>query len=128
MAKRLLFDISTSMRWFGPPVGIVRVERELAKWAMRNDPSCRFVFFDADLQAYREARREYLPALRDGTATVDTTGMTDPSRSRRRRTDRVPRLLLKPFRWLTQFRRMALRNLGGILMLSRSAWVQAVVR
>lgn len=128
MAKRLLFDISTSMRWSGPPVGIVRVERELAKWAMRNDPNCRFVFFDADLQAYREVRREYLPDLLDGAATVDTTGMTDPSQSRPRRTDRVPRLLLKPFLWLTQFRRMALRNLGGILMVSSSLRLCNVIR
>jgi glycosyltransferase involved in cell wall biosynthesis len=128
MAKRLLFDISTSMRWFGPPVGIVRVERELAKWAMRNDPNCRFVFFDADLQAYREVRRDRLPDLLDGTATVDTTGMTDPSQSRRRRTDRVPRLLLKPFLWLTQFRRMALRNLGGMLMVSRGVRVREAIR
>src|SRR5436190_6442177 len=127
MAGRLLFDISTSMRWFGPPVGIVRVERELAKWAMRNHSNCRFVFFDADLQAYREVRRDRLPALLDGAATVDTTGMTDPSQSRRRRTDRVPRPLLKPFLWLTQFRRMALRTLGGMLMVSRSVCTRAVI-
>ena len=59
MARRLLFDISTSMRWFGPPVGIVRVERELAKWAMQNDPNCRFVFFDPNLQLYRQVKRNH---------------------------------------------------------------------
>ena len=128
MAKRLLLDISTSMRWFGPPVGIVRVERELAKWAMQNDPNCRFVFFDADLQAYREVRRDHLPDLLNGAATVDATGMTDPSQSRRRRTDRIPRRLLKPFLWLTQFRRMALRNLGGMLMVGRFVRAHEVIR
>src|SRR5471032_2814025 len=79
MAGRLLFDISTSMRWFGPPVGIVRVERELAKWARQNDPNCRFVFFDPDLQMYREVRRNHLRDLLEGAATVDTTGMRDAS-------------------------------------------------
>src|SRR4029079_16045059 len=114
MARRLLFDISTSMRWFGPPVGIVRVERELAKWAMQNDPNCRFVFFDPNLQLYHQVKRNHLRDILGGAAAVDTTGMKDPSRSRRRRTDRVPRLLLTPFLWLTQFRRMALRTLGGM--------------
>jgi glycosyltransferase involved in cell wall biosynthesis len=128
MAKRLLFDISTSMRWFGPPVGIVRVERELAKWAMRNKPGCRFVFFDPDLQLYREVRRIHLPDILDGAATVDTTGMTDPSRSRRRRTDRVPRVLMTPFLWLTQFRRMALRTLGGKLLVSKSPKARNIIR
>jgi len=128
MAKRLLFDISTSMRWLGPPVGIVRVERELAKWAMCNKPNCRFVFFDPDLQLYREVRRIHLPDILDGAATLDTTGMTDPSRSRRRRTDRVPRFLMTPFLWLTQFRRMALRTLGGKLLSSRSPKARDIIR
>ncbi|HXI39703.1 MAG TPA: hypothetical protein VNH83_06975, partial [Bryobacteraceae bacterium] len=78
MARRLLFDISTSMRWFGPPVGIVRVERELAKWAMDHDPNCRFVFFDADLQIYREVHRACLRGLLDGSVSVETTGMREP--------------------------------------------------
>ena len=127
MAGRLLFDISTSMRWFGPPVGIVRVERELAKWASQNDPNCRFVFFDPDLQMYREVRRNHLRDLLEGAATLDTTGMRDASRSRRRRTDRVPRVLLAPFLWLTQFRRMALRTLGGFLLKSTSSRVRALI-
>jgi glycosyltransferase involved in cell wall biosynthesis len=127
MAGRLLFDISTCMRWFGPPVGIVRVERELAKWASQNDPNCRFVFFDPDLQMYREVRRNRLHDLLEGAATVDTTGMREASRSRRRRTDRVPRVLLAPFLWLTQFRRMALRTLGGFLLNSTSSRTRALI-
>ena len=127
MTKRLLFDISTSMKWFGPPVGIVRVERELAKWAMQNHPDCRFGFFDPDLQLYRQVLPDYLPAILDGTAMVDTTGMADPSRSRRRKTDRVPRFLRTPFLWLTQFRRMALRTLGGMLLKSRSAGMRDII-
>jgi glycosyltransferase involved in cell wall biosynthesis len=127
MTRRLLFDISTSMKWFGPPVGIVRVERELAKWAMHDHPDCRFGFFDPDLQLYRQVLPDYLPAILDGTAMVDTTGMADPSQSRRRRTDRVPRILRTPFLWLTQFRRMALRTLGGMLLKSRSARVRGII-
>jgi glycosyltransferase involved in cell wall biosynthesis len=124
MTRRLLFDISTSMKWFGPPVGIVRVERELAKWAMHNRPDCRFGFFDPDLQLYRQVLPDYLPAIFEGMAMADTTEMADPSRSRRRRTDRVPRFLRTPFLWLTQFRRMALRAMGGMLLKSHSSWAR----
>jgi glycosyltransferase involved in cell wall biosynthesis len=120
MAKQVFFDISTSMRWSGPPVGLVRVERELARWALKHDPNCRFVFFDADLQIYREVRQAHLPRLLEGSVSVDTTGMRDPSLTRPRKTDRVPRSLLPPFLWLTQSRRMALRTLGGWQLRSRS--------
>jgi glycosyltransferase involved in cell wall biosynthesis len=126
MTKCLLFDISTLMKWFGPPVGIVRVERELAKWAMQNHPGCRFGFFDSNSQLYREVLPEHLPAILDGTAIIDTTGMSDPSQSRRRRTDRVPRVLRTPFLWLTQFRRMALRTVGGMLLSSHSSWARVI--
>lgn len=127
MTKRLLFDISTSMKWFGPPVGIVRVERELAKWAMQNRPNCWFVFFDPDLQLYRQVLPNHLPAIFDGTAMVDTTGMADPSQSRQRRTDRVPRILRTPFLWLTQFRRMVLRTMGGMLLKSHSFNARGII-
>src|SRR5947209_15701730 len=127
MAKRLLFDISTSMKWLGPPVGIVRVERELAKWALQHHPNCQFGFFDSDIQVYREVLADHVPAILDGTVMVDTTGMADPSQTRRRRTDRVPRDLRTPFLWLTQFRRMALRTAGGILLKGRSPAVAAII-
>lgn len=127
MAKRILFDISTSMRWSGPPVGIVRVERELAKWALRHHANCRFGFFDSDHQAYREVLPEHLPAILDGAVTVDTTGMSDLSQTRRRRTDRVPRPLRTPFLWVTKFRRMALRNAGGLLLKGRAPAVEAAI-
>src|SRR5262245_7236223 len=127
MARQLVFDISTSMKWFGPPVGIVRVERELAKWAMQNRPNCRFGFFDPDLQLYRQVLPNFLPAILDGTAMVDTTGMADPSQSRQRRTDRVPRILRTPFLWLTQSRRMALRTIGGMLLKSHSSKARGII-
>ncbi|AMN39121.1 glycosyltransferase [Rhodoplanes sp. Z2-YC6860] len=127
MAKRILFDISTSMRWSGPPVGIVRVERELARWASRHHANCRFGFFDADSQAYRQVLSEHLPAILDDAVMVDTTGMSDVSQTRRRRSDRVPRSLRTPFLWLTQFRRMALRSAGGWLLKGRSPAIEATI-
>ena len=127
MTPRLLFDISTSLRWVGPPVGIVRVERELAKWAMNNDPNCRFVFFDANLQTYREVHQTHLNAVLNGSVTLETTGMKSPSDIRIHKTDRVPRVLLEPFLWLTQFRRMALRTTGGLMLRTRLPKLQTVL-
>jgi glycosyltransferase involved in cell wall biosynthesis len=121
MVRRLLFDISTSMRWFGPPVGIVRVEREFAKWAIKHDQNCQFVFFNPILQIYQEVRQQHLSTLLEGLITVDTTGMPNASGSRRRKTDRVPRAILPAFLWLTQFRRMALRTAGVSLLANKSA-------
>jgi glycosyltransferase involved in cell wall biosynthesis len=105
----------------------VRVERELAKWALRHHPNCQFGFFDSDHQVYRQVLPDHLPAILDGAVTVDTTGMADPSQTRRRRTDRVPRALRTPFLWLTQFRRMALRSAGGLLLKGRSPAVEAII-
>src|SRR5262249_60409589 len=54
--RRILLDISTSMLWFGPPHGIVRVERQLALWALANVPNIVFVFFDPLRLAYCTVR------------------------------------------------------------------------
>ncbi len=127
MVDRLLFDISTSARWIGPPVGIVRVERELAKWALNNQSNCRFVFFDGNLQSYREIDRCHLASVLEGKLSVDTTGMRDPPRSRLRKTDRVPRSLLAPFLWLTQTRRMIRRTLGAIQLQTRPSTLKEIL-
>jgi glycosyltransferase involved in cell wall biosynthesis len=128
MSNRLLFDISTSMKWSGPPVGIVRVERELAKWAMENDPRCTFVFFDGALQGYREVRQSSLSSLLAGALIFDTTGMRDPSRVRPRKSERIPPIFLGPVLWVLQFRRMALRSLGALGVRTRSALPHQVIR
>ena len=73
---RIIFDVSTSMRWMGPPVGIVRVERKLAAWARENVPGTVFAFFDPDRLAYCEVTREVMEFL-DGEAALDTLGLTD---------------------------------------------------
>ena len=124
--RRLLFDISTSLRWSGPPVGIVRVERALAS-AFRSDPNCKLVFFDPNVQLYREVRREHVEDLLEGRAALDTTGLKDPSQSRPRKTDRVPRFLLSPFLWITQFRRMAIGALERRRLHATTAFVRKLV-
>jgi glycosyltransferase involved in cell wall biosynthesis len=109
-ASRILFDISTSMRWTGPPVGIVRVERHLAQWARANLPQVVFVFFDPSSLAYREVAADVDQFL-SGEAALDTLGLTNPAAPGKRRTDRIPAGLRSAFLWIGQTRRNLLNHL-----------------
>ena len=58
--SRMLFDVSTLARWAGPPVGIIRVEHELARWAAEHTKHVVFVFFDLRSGVYREVNKKWL--------------------------------------------------------------------
>lgn len=50
-------DVTTTMRWSRPPVGIVRVETEVFRhFASRNDPAVRFCQFDLKTLSYQEVK------------------------------------------------------------------------
>jgi glycosyltransferase involved in cell wall biosynthesis len=119
---RIVFDVSTSMRWTGPPVGIVRAEREFASWARVNVPGVVFVFFDPDWLAYREVTWD-IRAFLNGEAALDTFGLTDPARPGKRRTDRIPAALKQPLLWIIQSRRMALNHLERLRLATRRPWL-----
>jgi glycosyltransferase involved in cell wall biosynthesis len=75
---RLLLDVSALMRWVGPPVGIVRVEAELARYAMEHRPDVEFVAYDGRAAAYRLVKRHLVPCMIAGELFVDQTGVPDP--------------------------------------------------
>lgn len=110
-SARVVFDVSTSMRWTGPPVGIVRVERELARWALMNVPNVTFVFFDPQQKAYYELKTNMMRAFLDGEALLATFGLPGSVQSRRRKTDRAPAALRPFILWIGQARRMLLGRL-----------------
>jgi glycosyltransferase involved in cell wall biosynthesis len=116
---RIIFDITTSMRWLGPPTGIARVERQLALWALDNVPNIVFVFFDPQFLAYCTVLRDAREFL-TGDAALDTLGLTNPALPGGRRTDRIPLWLRPLFLWITQSRRMMLRRLEATRLRSRS--------
>jgi glycosyltransferase involved in cell wall biosynthesis len=119
---RILFDVSTSMRWLGPPVGIVRVERKLALWAAANVRNVEFVFFDPTRQAYCAVTYDVRQFL-TGEASINTLGLTNPVRPGRRRTDRIPAALRPTFLWISQFRRNALAQLEQIRLGTQRPWI-----
>src|ERR1700675_544995 len=87
---RIYFDVSTSMRWAGPPAGIVRVERQFGLWALRNLPSVKFVFFDPRQMAYCELKSNTIHMFLSGDATLESLGLPDPTQTRQRKTDGPP--------------------------------------
>jgi glycosyltransferase involved in cell wall biosynthesis len=50
---RLIVDVSTNARWSGPPVGIVRVEQEIALQALRRGGDVELAFHDPSIGMLR---------------------------------------------------------------------------
>jgi glycosyltransferase involved in cell wall biosynthesis len=109
-AGRIIFDITTSIRWTGPPVGIVRVERQLAMWALANLPNVTFAFFDPRRMAFCELKGDMSDFL-TGDAAISMAGLPGLATSRQRKTDRAPATLRPLIAWFPQSRRMILGRL-----------------
>jgi glycosyltransferase involved in cell wall biosynthesis len=113
--RQLVFDITTLGRSGGQAVGIVRVVRELARWAAAHlDVS--FVFFDLELGAYRTVTARYAKAIIEGRAIVDTSRQPVPTREKPPIHQRVPALLREPALWLRNPRRRAIVVLERLLL------------
>ena len=82
MAEKLAFDLSLLLRWTGPPVGIMRVEAEIARRALQRDDTV-FVFFDPRIANFRVVDREAVRAAVDGGISLDTSAMPDARQVRR---------------------------------------------
>lgn len=87
---RIVFDLSSAARWSGPPVGIVRVQRELGLWARRRWPRTQFAIFDPVTMGYRALAGPLVDAFLAGTASLNAWGLPDPTGRRRRRSQWVP--------------------------------------
>lgn len=75
---RLFLDISTLVRWVGPPVGIMRVEAELARYVMERRPDIGFVAYDSRIHDYRTIKRILVPKMIGGNLFIDLSGIPDP--------------------------------------------------
>jgi glycosyltransferase involved in cell wall biosynthesis len=117
---RVVVDLTTCARWSGPPVGIVRVEQELALWALKRRPDAVFVFFDPSKLCYRRISPNYLESLISGVASISGWGLPDPTRRRKRRSDAIPR----PIYAVVQGRRTVLLALEHVRLSSRKPWVR----
>ena len=87
---RLIVDLSSLSRWYGPAVGISRVERIFASWARAHRPRTIFTFYDPLTREFREIHREWVDPVLAGDVVVDLWGIPEPSPTRRHKSDRIP--------------------------------------
>lgn len=105
--QRVVFDLTSAALWSGPPVGIIRSQREFARWIGQAPGGALFAVFDAKIMAYREVNAPYAEAFIDGTATLNLWAAPDPTGGRRRRSAILPPTLYA----VLQLRRTLLRVL-----------------
>jgi glycosyltransferase involved in cell wall biosynthesis len=124
---RLVFDFTTAALWSGPPAGIVRVEREFARWALNHVDGLTLGFFDPETRAFRHLDRDIADILISQQAVVDTISFVNPARRGKRKTDRIPASVQPAAMWFLQSRRMALRTLEQIRLTTSTARVAQFV-
>jgi glycosyltransferase involved in cell wall biosynthesis len=120
---RLIFDLTTTALWSGPPAGIVRVEGEFARWALAHVDGLALGFFDPEARAFRHLDRNIADILISQEAALDTFSFVNPARRGRRKTDRIPAAVRPAAMWFLQFRRMALQALERVRLTTRSGRV-----
>lgn len=106
---RILFDFSTSLRAAGPAVGIVRAEREFARFGLAHQRDFALVCFAPAERRFRMVEPRFAELFIDHLAQLDTIGLPDPSRPRA--TDRMPPALRPALFWILKFHRKVLQTL-----------------
>ena len=123
---RLVFDFTTSALWSGPPAGIVRVEREFARWALDHVDGLVLGFFDPETRTFRHLDRGVANILISQNAVVDTLSLVNPARQGKRKTDRIPASVRPAAMWLLQLRHMALRAMERIRLRTGNPHIAAL--
>lgn len=135
MTSRIYIDITTSVRWRRPPVGIVRIEREFARHCLRHEPDTVFCELDAS-GTYRALAAERVRAILDdawcsanpGEAAANPVAAAPPTAAAPARRTRMQRF----FDWLAWWGpRLVpaaawplLRDLGRVLVDHHGAWLR----
>jgi glycosyltransferase involved in cell wall biosynthesis len=124
---RLVFDLTTTALWSGPPVGIVRVESEFARWALDHLDDVVPAFFDPETLTFRRLSRATASSLIAQDAAIDTLSFISPARRGKRKTDRIPAALRPLALWVLQARRMTLQALERIRLTPANARIAPFV-
>ena len=88
---RLIFDLTTSCYWAGPPVGIVRVERQLARLAFQDATPIVFSVFNQATKRFGRLPTEVALAVIEGKA-----GLQLPKPAARPQRSLLAKLLRQP--------------------------------
>jgi glycosyltransferase involved in cell wall biosynthesis len=120
-SPRLVFDLTTTALWSGPPVGIVRVEREFVRWALAHLDDVVPAFFDPKARCFRRLSPAMAVSLIAQDVALDPLSFVSPARKGKRKTDRIP-ARIQPFAmWILQFRRALLQALERLRLATANA-------
>jgi glycosyltransferase involved in cell wall biosynthesis len=119
LSGRIVFDLTSAARWNGPPVGIVRAQRELARWARARRPDVVFALFDPRGMDYRSVSDAHAAAFIAGEASLNAWNLPDATGARVRRSARLPGWLSN----LLQLRRTLLRWLERLRLAEGRPWL-----
>ena len=67
---RLILDVSSAVRWIGPPVGIARVAQELTRYVRAQRPDIILAFYDPPT-GFHALRSQWVDILLDPRGTID---------------------------------------------------------
>jgi glycosyltransferase involved in cell wall biosynthesis len=123
---RVIFDLTTTALWSGPPVGIVRVESEFGRWALAHLDEMVPAFFDPQTRCFRRLGCAMASSLIAQDAAFNTLTFVSPVRRGKRKTDRIP-APIRPFAmWVLQFRRSLLQALERVRLGTANARVASL--
>jgi glycosyltransferase involved in cell wall biosynthesis len=105
---RLLFDLSSLVRWRGPTVGMIRAQQQLARYARVHRTDAVFTVFDAAHSRPRAIRPEWIDAVIENEASIEPSLVFTPGMRDHRILRRMPRVFGEVFFWATKFRRKRL--------------------
>lgn len=115
---RLLFDLSSLIRWRGPTVGMIRAQQQLARYARACRPDVVFTIFDPFCNRPRAIRPEWIDAIIENQASIEPSLVWDPGIRTHPRLRRMPVQFSEAFFWLTRFRRKLISELERRLLKS----------
>jgi hypothetical protein len=102
---RVIFDLTSTALWTGPPVGIIRVEHEFARWGLEHIDAFSPVFFDPHIGGFRHLSHDLARRLISQDAALDKLSFVSPARFGKRKSDRIPKALQPALLWVLQSRR-----------------------
>lgn len=70
--RRIVVDVSGLVRWIGPPVGIIRVESELARAALRQ-PNAVLCLWDKKRGRFRSLSPKWVPLVTSWCGRIDAS-------------------------------------------------------
>jgi glycosyltransferase involved in cell wall biosynthesis len=123
---RIVFDLTTTALWSGPPVGIVRVESELGCWALAHLDQMVPAFFDPETRHFRRLSHALARSLISQDVAFNTLKFVSPARKGKRKTDRIPAAIRPHAMWILQFRRSLLEALERVRLGTANARIASL--